>query len=129
MKKGKYLILLVIAIIVAGILAIGMGVLCYSIGSNNEEFQPFLCFLFGAIAAYLLYRRLKESYDRKMALTVGITSFVVLSLIFGLLQIFSSYAILVVESIAWSLVTLAIAGFIIYKIWGVSKDEYNNLED
>lgn len=128
MKKGKYLTLLVISIIVAGIVAIGIGILCFTIGNNNEDFQPTLCYLFGAGIAYFLYRYLRREYDNTLAIAVGVATFIVLSTIFALLQNFSDFASLIVETIAWIVVSLTIESYVIYKVFGISKDEYDKLD-
>lgn len=128
MKKGKYMTLLVISIIVAGIVAIGIGILCFTIGNNNEDFQPTLCYLFGAGIAYFLYRYLRREYDNTLAITVGVATFIVLSTIVALLQNFSDFASLIVETIAWIVVSLTIESYVIYKVFGISKDEYDKLD-
>ena len=128
MKKRSFILSFVIAIVVAVVLAIGMGVLCFAIGSGNEDFQPWLSYIFAIGAGVVLYWRLSEAYDKKLAIIVGATTFVVLSVIFGLLQVFSHFAIMVVEAIAWSLITLTIEALIIYKVFGISKDDYQKLD-
>jgi len=128
MKKSNYLTLLVIAIIIAGIIAIGIGVLCFYFGNNNEDFQPTICYIFGAGIAYFLYSHLSKEYDNKLAITTGVSTFVVLTGTFALLQNFSDFASLIVETIAWILVALTIESYIIYKIFEISKEEYDKLD-
>lgn len=127
-KKSTYIVVLVLFIIIATAIAISMGVACFAWSIDNEDFMPSLSFIIIAGIAYFLYWLLRDDYDTKLSVTVGITTFLVLSVIVGLINAFSDFAAVVVESCLWTIVILAVEAFVIYKVLGISKDEYDKLD-
>ena len=130
MSKKRYIVSLIIAIMVTFGIVIGFVSLCGYFAFRDEDYIS-MCWMGGLLIAgiYVLYRHIKNKYDKKMALGICIPVFVSVMLTCLLLSAYSRYAAIIADMIALTIILGTIGGLILYKIFALSKDEYDKLKE
>lgn len=128
MAKKKFLILLVIAIIVATTIAVSAGAVCLNMCLQMEDFYPSASILLPLAFAYIVYRLLKRDFDATLGLTIGITLAILSFLIIGLVESLGRYAPALIEAVCWGLIIISLEALIIYKIFEKHFENYKDLD-
>ena len=122
MSKKRYIVSLIVAIIVTFGIVIGFVSLCGYFALRDEDYISM--FWMGGLlltGIYVLYRHIKNKYDKKMALGICIPVFVCIMLTCLLLSAYSRYAAIIADLIALTIILGCIGGLILRKIFAHYK--------